>query len=164
MRSIGKDIQFALRAFRKSPVFTAVALLSLALGIGANTAIFTLLDQVLLRLMPVKNPQELVMLHMEGFHYGSNWGDNALSYPMYRDFKANNAVFSGMFCRWSSDFSLASNGQTERVRGELVSGEYFPVLGVGAALGRTFTPDDDRVPDGHPVAVLSYAYWQSRFA
>jgi predicted permease len=164
MRSIGKDIQFALRAFRKSPVFTAVALLSLALGIGANTAIFTLLDQVLLRLMPVKNPQELVLLHMKGFHYGSNWGDNSLSYPMYRDFKANNSVFTGMFCRWGNQFSLGSNGTTELANGELVSGNYFPVLGVGAAIGRTFTPDDDRIPGAHPLAMLSYAYWQSRFA
>jgi predicted permease len=164
MRSIGKDIQFALRAFRKSPVFTAVALLSLALGIGANTAIFTLLDQVLLRMMPVKNPQQLVLLHMEGFHYGSNWGYNALSYPMYRDFQDHNSVFSGMFCRRIQDFSFGFQGQTERARGEMVSGTYFPVLGVGAAIGRMFTPDDDRVPDGHPLAVLSYSYWQSRFA
>jgi len=164
MRSIGKDIQFALRAFRQSPVFTVVALVSLALGIGANTAIFTLFDQVLLRLMPVKNAQELVLLHMEGFHYGSNWGDNSLSYPMYRDFKANNAVFTGMFSRYANQFSLGFHGTTELVNGELVSGTYFPVLGVGAAIGRTFTPDDDRVPGGHPVAMLGYAYWQSRFA
>ncbi len=164
MRSIGKDIQFALRAFRKLPVFTAVALLSLALGIGANTAIFTLLDQVLLRLMPVKNPQELVLLHMEGFHYGSNWGDNSISYPMYRDFKANNSVFAGMFSRFANQFSLGFNGTTELVNGELVSGTYFPVLGVGAVIGRAFTPDDDRVPGGHPLAMLGYAYWQSRFA
>jgi predicted permease len=164
MRSIGKDIQFALRAFRKSPVFTVVALLSLALGIGANTAIFTLLDQVLLRPMPVKDPQQLVLLHMEGFHYGSNWGYNSLSYPMYRDFQDHNAVFTGMFCRRIQDFSFGFQGQTERARGEMVSGTYFPVLGVGPTIGRTFTPDDDRVPDGHPVAVLSYSYWQSRFA
>jgi len=137
---------------------------SLALGIGANTAIFTLFDQVLLRLMPVKNAQELVLLHMEGFHYGSNWGDNSLSYPMYRDFKANNAVFTGMFSRYANQFSLGFHGTTELVNGELVSGTYFPVLGVGAAIGRTFTPDDDRVPGGHPVAMLGYAYWQSRFA
>ena len=163
MRSIGKDIQFALRAFRKSPVFTVVALLSLALGIGANTAIFTLLDQVLLKLMPVKNPQELVLLHMEGFHYGDNWGMNSLSYPLYRDFQDHNSVFSGVFCRFRNTLSLGFNGQTERVRGELVSGTYFPVLGVGAAIGRTFTPDDDRVPDGHPLAILAYSYWQSRF-
>jgi predicted permease len=164
MRSIGKDVQFALRAFRKSPVFTCVALLSLALGIGANTAIFTLLDQVLLRLMPVKNPQQLVLLHMEGFHYGSNWGYNSLSYPMYRDFEDHNSVFSGMFCRRSQDFSFGFQGQTERARGEMVSGTYFPVLGVGASIGRTFTADDDRVPGGHPLAILSYSYWQSRFA
>lgn len=164
MRSIGKDIRFALRAFRNSPVFTAVALLSLALGIGANTAVFSLLDQVLLRMMPVKNPQELVLLHMEGFHYGSNWGESALSYPMYRDFADHNSVFSGVLCRRGWLFSFGFPGQTERARAELVSGTYFPVLGVGAALGRTFTPDDDRVPDGHPVAVLSYSYWQSRFA
>ena len=164
MRSIGKDIQFALRAFRKSPVFTAVALLSLALGIGANTAIFTLLDQVLLRLMPVKNPQELVLLSMKGMHYGSNWGANAISYPMYRDFKANNSVFSDMFCRFSYSFSLGFNGTTERADGELVSGTYFPVLGVGAAVGRTFTPEEDGIENGHPEVMLSYAYWKSRFA
>lgn len=164
MRSIGKDVQFALRAFRKSPVFTVVALLSLALGIGANTAIFTLVDQVLLRLMPVKNPQQLVLLHMEGFHYGDNWGMNSLSYPMYEDFSTHNSVFSGMFCRFEWMFSVGFNGGTERARGEFVSGTYFPVLGVQAAVGRTFTPDDNRVPGGHPVAVLTYGYWQSRFA
>jgi predicted permease len=164
MRSIGKDIQFSLRAFRKAPVFTAVALLSLALGIGANTAIFTLLDQVLLRLMPVKNPQELVLLANKGLHYGSNWGDHALSYPMYQDFKANNAVFSDMFCRFGNQLSLGFYGSTERADGEFVSGSYFPVLGVGAAIGRTFTPDDDRIQNGHPLVMLSYAYWQSRFA
>jgi len=164
MRSLGKDIHFALRAFRRSPVFTLVALLSLALGIGANTAIFTLLDQVLLRLMPVKSPQELVLLHMEGFHYGNNWGMNSLSYPMYSDFASHNSVFTGMFCRFAYQFSVGFNGTTERAVGELVSGTYFPVLGVGAAIGRTFTPQDNRIPDGHPVAVLSYGYWQSRFA
>ena len=128
----------------------AVAVLSLAFGIGANTAVFTLLDQVLLRLLPVKNPRELVLLNMHGFHYGSNWGYNALSYPMYRDFSEHNSVFTGMFCRFGTDISLGFNGQTERTNAELVSGTYFPVLGVGAAIGRTFTPDDNRVPGGHP--------------
>ncbi|HUA19428.1 MAG TPA: ABC transporter permease [Bryobacteraceae bacterium] len=164
MGSIVNDLRFALRAFRKSPLFTGVAVLSLALGIGANTAVFTLLDQVLLRLLPVKNPRELVLLNMHGFHYGNNWGYNALSYPMYRDFSEHNSVFSGMFCRFGTNFSLGFNGQTERVNGELVSGTYFPVLGVGAAIGRTFTPDDNRVPGGHPLAVLSYAFWKTRFA
>jgi predicted permease len=101
---------------------------------------------------------------MEGFHYGSNWGYNSLSYPMYRDFQDHNSVFTGMFCRRIQDFSFGFQGQTERARGEMVSGTYFPVLGVGAAVGRMFTPDDDRVPDGHPLAILSYSYWQSRFA
>jgi predicted permease len=158
------DLRFALRTLRKSPVFTLVAVLSLALGIGANTAIFTLLDQVLLRLLPVKDPQQLVALKMDGFHYGGNWGMNALSYPMYRDFSQHNSVFSGMFCRFQYPMSVTFQGNTERVDGELVSGTYFPVLGVGAAAGRTFTPDDDRLPGGHPVVMLSYAYWTTRFA
>ncbi|HYK90774.1 MAG TPA: ABC transporter permease [Acidobacteriota bacterium] len=164
MGSLWNDVKFAIRTFEKAPVFTGVAVLSLALGIGANTAIFTLLDQVLLRLLPVKDPQNLVLLSMKGMHYGSNWGGNALSYPMYRDFRQNNQVFTGMLCRFPYHFSLSFGGQTERVSGELVSGTYFPVLGVGAAAGRTFTPADDLVPGGHPVAMLSYAYWKSRFA
>ena len=164
MSALWNDIRFELRTLRKSPVFTTVAVLSLALGIGANTAIFTVLDQVLLRLLPVKNPQELVLLTMRGFHYGSNRNDNSLSYPMYKDFSEHNQVFSGMFCRFPYFFSMTFGGQTERVSGELVSGTYFPVLGVGAALGRTFTPDDDRIPGGHPVAMLSYSFWTTRFA
>src|SRR5579864_7424145 len=130
MASASNDLRFALRSFKKSPVFTAVAVLSLALGIGANTAIFTLLDQILLRLLPVKEPQQLVLLTMKGFHYGDNWGGNAISYPMYQDFKDHNSVFSGMFCRLPYSMSLSFNGHTERVSGELVSGTYFPVLGV----------------------------------
>ena len=164
MSTLWNDFRFAIRTLRKSPVFTAVAVLSLALGIGANTAIFTFLDQILLRLLPVKNPQELVLLSMKGFHYGGNWGSNALSYPMYRDFKEHNSVFTEMFCRFGRFVSLGFQGQTERVAGELVSGTYFPALGVVAAAGRTFTPDDDRTPNGHPVLMLSYSYWKTRFA
>jgi predicted permease len=161
---MNSDLRYALRALRKSPVFTAVAVLSLALGIGANTAIFTFLDQILLRLLPVKEPKELVQLSMKGFHYGGNWGSNALSYPMYRDFSEHNTVFTGMFCRFPYRVSLGFNGHTERASGELVSGMYFPVLGVGTALGRAFTPDDDVIPDGHPIVMLSYDYWKTRFA
>ena len=158
------DLKFAFRTLRKSPVFTAVAILSLALGIGANTAVFTLLDQVLLRLLPVKNPRELVLLSMRGFHYGSNWGGNAISYPMYHDFSEHNSVFTGMFCRFPTRIALGFNGHTERVTAELVSGTYFPVLGVEAAVGRTIGPEDDRIQNGHPLLVLSYAYWKSRLA
>ncbi len=139
-------------------------MLSLALGIGANTAIFTLIDQVLLRLLPVKDPQQLVLLWGRGQHYGSNNGANKLSYPMYEDFRDKNEVFSGMFCRNDMDFSLNFEGKTERISGELVSGTYFPVLGVGAALGRVFNATDDQTPDGVPYAVLSYRYWITRFA
>jgi len=158
------DVRFALRTLGKSPVFTSVAVLSLALGIGANTAIFSLVDQILLRLLPVKDPTQLVLLAMKGFHYGSNWGYNAISYPMYKDFSENNKVFSGMFCRFENRVSLSVDGHTERTAAELVSGSYFPVLGVGAALGRTFAPDDDRFPGGHPLLMLSYEFWKTRFA
>ncbi len=158
------DLRYAFRSLRKAPVFTAVAILSLALGIGANTAIFTLLDQILLRLLPVKDAKELTLLTMRGRHYGSNWGGNAISYPMYRDFQDRNQVFSGMFCRFSRSVSLTFDGHTELTQAELVSGTYFPVLGVGTALGRTFTQNDDITPSGHPVVVLSYDYWKTHFA
>ena len=158
-----RDFKYALRMLGRAPGFTAVAVLTLALGIGANTAIFTLLDQVLLRLVPVKKPQELVLLTMRGKHYGNNWGGNAISYPMYRDFQDHNEVFTGMFCRFPRYVSVTFGGRAERVEAELVSGTYFDVLGAGAALGRTFTPDDDRVPNGHPLVVLSYDYWRTRF-
>ncbi len=163
MGTLGQDVRFALRTFKKSPLFVAVAVVSLALGIGANTAIFSLIDQVLLRLLPVKDPEQLVLLWARGQHYGSNNGRQRLSYPMYKDISAHNEVFNGMFCRWDTNFSLSADGKSERVSGELVSGTYFPVLGVGAALGRVFGPEDDQAPGGHPYAVLSYRYWMSRF-
>jgi predicted permease len=164
MRNLWGDLRYAFRSLRKAPVFTAVAVLSLALGIGANTAIFTLLDQILLRLLPVKDPKELTLLTMRGRHYGSNWGGNSISYPMYRDFKDRNSVFSVMFCRFLREVSLTFDGHTELTRAELVSGTYFPGLGVDAALGRTFNENDDVTPSGHPLVVLSYDYWKTHFA
>ncbi len=159
-----RDLKYTFRMLARTPGFTAVALLTLALGIGANTAIFTLLDQVLLRLLPVKDPQQLVLLTMRGSHYGSNWGGNAISHPMFRDFRDHNEVFSEMFCRFPYTASLTSNGQAELVQLEMVSGAYFPVLGIRPFLGRLFTPDDDRVPSGHPYLVLSFDFWRTRFA
>ncbi len=164
MTSVWNDIRYALRGFQRTLLFTVIAVISLAFGIGANTAIFSLLDQVMLRLLPVKQPEQLVLLNMRGSHYGSNWGMNAISYPMYSDFRDHNQVFSGMFCRFPVDTSLGYGNRTQRVAAELVSGSYFPVLGVKAALGRVFTPEDDRVPGGHPLAVLSYGFWQTRFS
>jgi predicted permease len=162
--SFAQDLHFALRTFRKAPVFVVVAITSIALGIGANTAIFTFVDQLLLRLLPVKNPEQLVTLWGRGEHYGGNNGPIKFSFPMYEDFRDKNGVFDGMFCRWNVPFSLSFEGRTERVAGELVSGTYFPVLGVGAALGRVFTPDDDKIKGGHPIAVISYRFWMTRFA
>src|SRR5579863_9487926 len=159
-----RDLKYALRTLARTPGFTAIAILTLALGIGANTAIFTLLDQILLRLLPVKNPQELVLLTMRGRHYGSNWGGNAISHPMFRDFAAHNEVFTDMFARFAFSASLSFNGQAERVDLELVSGDYFSTLGLNPYLGRVFTAEDDRVPDAYPYVVLNYGYWQSRFA
>ena len=158
------ELRLAARSLTRSPVFAIVAVLSLALGIGANTAVFTFLDQVLLRLLPVKDPQQLVQLKEVGRHYGSNTGMNALSYPMYKDFSEQNQVFSGMMCRAQEPFSISFGGRNERAVGELVSGTYFPVLGLKPALGRLFSPSDDRTRGGAPYAVLTYDYWQSRFA
>ena len=116
MGNLAHDLRFAVRTFKKSPVFVAVAVLSLALGIGANTAIFTLVDQILLRLLPVKDPQQLVLLWGRGPHYGSNNGRYKLSYPMYEDFRDHNQVFSGMFCRWETSMSVSSEGKNRAHR------------------------------------------------
>src|ERR1043166_2594105 len=138
-----QDLRYTARTLRKSPLFTSVAVLSLALGIGANTAIFTLINQLILELLPVNHPEELVLLTARGSHYGSNTGGNAISYPMYQDFRDKNPVFQGMFCRFGMTFSMNYEGKTELAAGELVSGNYFPQLGVTAVLGRVFTAQDD---------------------
>jgi predicted permease len=156
-------LRYALRVLRRAPLFTAVAVLSLALGIGANTAIFTLINQLILQPLPVNHPEQLVLLTARGKHYGSNNGSNALSYPMYQDFRDKNQVFSGMFARHGTSLTLTFEGRTELVSGELVSGNYFPVLGVGAAAGRVFTAADDLIQGANPIAVLSYRYWKTRF-
>lgn len=152
MAHLLSDLQYAFRSFAKSPVFTAVALTSLALGIGANTAIFTLMDQVILRALPLKDPEQLVLFTWVGSHYGSNTGTNSLSYPMYRDFRDQNQVFTGMLCRYAASFSMSHSGQTERVAGEFVSGNYYQILGVKAAVGRLISPEDDRIPGEDAVA------------
>src|SRR5713101_2556336 len=186
MTNLIRDLRYAFRGLARSPLFTSVALVSIALGIGANTAIFTLVDEVLLRRLPVKNPEQLVLFNGPRNHYGNNSGGNMLSYPMYEDFRDNfvdrkeapafprvsqsvqNAaptprIFAGMFARRTVAMVVGVNGQSERVPGELVSGTYFPVLGVGAAIGRVIAPDDDKVRGDGTVAVLSYDYWKNRF-
>ncbi|HYZ87050.1 MAG TPA: ABC transporter permease [Bryobacteraceae bacterium] len=164
MGTFSQDFHYSLRAVRSNPGFAFLAVLSLGLGIGANTAIFTLMDQVLLRLLPVKNPHELAMLSSPGPRSGwSLGGPEVFSYPMYRDLRDRNEVFSNLAARFESSVSFAHKAQTERVQAELVSGNYFQTLGVEAVLGRTFTPDDDKTPGAHPVVVLSHGFWQRRF-
>ena len=168
MTNLWQDLRFGARMLAKNPSFTAIAVVTLALGIGANTAIFSLMNQVLLRRLPVQNPSELVVLHAPGPVTGrvSSDGDEtqSFSYPMYKGLREGSAAVCSMLARSSFSASLATQGQTERGRGELVSGNYFEVLGVPPAIGRVFTLDDDRVPGGHPLAVLSYSYWTRRFA
>ncbi|HEV2445919.1 MAG TPA: ABC transporter permease, partial [Candidatus Sulfopaludibacter sp.] len=158
-----QDFRFAVRTLRKSPLFGSVAILSLALGIGANAAIFSLVNQLILQRLPVQHPEQLVLLTARGNHYGSNTGSNALSYLMYTDFRDKNQVFSGIFCRHGRTFSVTVYGRSELVAGEDVSGNYFPVLGVKAAVGRVFTASDDLIQGNQPVAILSYGYWKTRF-
>lgn len=158
-----QDVRFVLRGFRKAPLFATVAVLSLALGIGANTAIFTLINQLILRRLPVQDPDRLVTLAGTGLHYGNDMGRNALSYPMFEDIRDNNEVFSGTMCRFRVNPSIDVDGETEVVGGELVSGNYFPVLGVRPAAGRLFTAADDAQLGAHSYAVLSYDWWQAKF-
>src|SRR5271165_6134565 len=158
------DLRFALRTMGRNPLFAAVAILSLALGIGANTAIFTIIDQLMLRHLPVKDPDRLVMLSQQGLHNGNNVGERMHSYPIYQDFQTKGAPFSEVICRRWIASSITVDNQTERVSTEMVSGNYFTMLGVKAAVGRVFDSEtDDQVYDGHPVVVLSYDYWTSRF-
>ena len=154
-----------MRTLLRSPLFATVAILSLALGIGANTAIFTLIDQILLRQLPVKDPDSLVMLFQRGAHNGNNMGDRMQSYPIYQDWRTKAAPLADVLCRRLVSTSVSVDNQTERVDAEMVSGNYFTMLGVGAAVGRVLnSKEDDQVYQGHPVAVLSYDYWVNRFA
>src|SRR6516165_5928591 len=164
MRAIKRDLVYSLRTLRRSPVFLSVAVLSLSLGIGANTAIFTLINQLILQPLPVRDPEQLVMLAGRGRHYGGNNGADRISYPMYQEIRDKNQVFSGMFCTYPSTVSATFQGRTELIGADFVSGNYFPVLGIGAAIGRVFTASDDLVQGGHPLAVLSHGYWRARFS
>jgi predicted permease len=165
MNTSTSDLRLAFRGLRRNPLFASVAILSLALGIGANTAIFTLIDQILLRKLPVKAPERLVMLYQEGPHSGSNMGSRMHSYPMYQDFQQRAEPLAEVLCRRLVSASVSIDTQTERVQAEMVSGNYFSMLGVAPAIGRVFnSQEDDQVYQGHPVVVLGYDYWVSRFA
>ena len=161
MGTLGQDLRYGFRMLRRNPGFTTVAVLTLALGIGANTAIFSLLDALLLKSLPgVKDPQQLVLVTVNG------WPN--LSYPLYENLRDNSQSFAGLFA--SAGISkrtmrVVGSGAVEEVPvwNQAVSGNFFSVLGARAILGRTLTPDDDRSGAHQPVAVISYDFWERRF-
>jgi predicted permease len=161
METFFQDIRFGWRQLLKRPIFTALAIVSMALGIGANTAIFSLIETVLLRPLPVREPSRLIAVD------GTlpNGTDFTLqSYPNYKDYRDRNRSFSGLLAYRFVVASLSHNGVNDRAWGYLVSGNYFDVLGVKPVLGRAFLPEEDQTPDSHPVVVLSHACWKKRFA
>ena len=162
-----RALRLTVRNLLRTPLFSLTAVLSLALGIGATTAIFSMMDQVMLRLLPVPNPGELVFLYHPGPVQGSQTtsepGGPAFSYPMFREMQAEQTPFTGLAGAFSVLASASFNNAAQNGQALLVSGNYFEVLGVGPAIGRVFDENDDRQPGAHPLVVLSYAYWASRF-
>ena len=156
MDSVIKDIRFGLRSLLKRPGFTVIAVLTLALGIGANTAIFSVVNATLMRPLPVANPEQLV------FVFNGPSG-SVFSYPDYATLRDQNNVLDGLIAWGGITASLNSNEQTDLVTGAIVSGNFFDVLGVRAQLGRVISTDDDKTPGAHPVAVISPRLWQTRF-
>jgi putative ABC transport system permease protein len=171
MNSLLQDIRYALRQLRKSPAFTLTVIVTLALGIGANAAVFTLFDQVLLRMLPVQKPKELVRFEWSGTFNGtmsSFGGDSAnhfsyFSYPMYKDLRDRNQVFQGVLATDETTVGVSWRNQAENENAEIVSGNYFELLGLKPAHGRLLSALDDTGKNANPVAVLSYNYWKTRF-
>ena len=168
LASIWQDLRYGLRQLRLSTGFTVVAVLTLALGIGVNVAIFSLIEQMLLRSLPIPHPEQLVILNSTETKAGSMNNDYsqdaAFSYPMYRDLRDKNRVFSGLLACFPYVYvNVSWQGHAERANAELVSGNFFQVLGARAALGRVFSQDDETAPGANPVAVLSYGYWMRHF-
>jgi putative ABC transport system permease protein len=169
MNTLLQDIRYALRQLRKSPGFTLTVILTLALGIGANAAVFTLFDQVLLRMLPVERPKELVRFQWTGAFSGSmsSFGgdpDNYFSYPMYKDLRDKNQVFAGIAAADKTGVGVSWRNLAESKAAEVVTGNYFQLLGLKPVVGRLLTPQDDTAKNANPVLVLSYSYWKTRFA
>jgi predicted permease len=159
--TLEQDLRYASRMLVRNPGFTAVTILTLALGIGANTGLFSLINSVLLGNLPVRNAQELVVIKYTDAR--SQEAEEDFSYPMYQAIRDKNTVFANVLTRSGVSFNTSYGGQSEHAGGEMVSGNYFETLGVQPFLGRLIGPEDDRTPGAHPVAVLSYGYWQRRF-
>jgi putative ABC transport system permease protein len=168
MASLLADVRYAFRMLRKNPGFTLIAVLTLALGIGANTAIFSFTDHILLRDLPVPDPEQLVVLRSPGPDNGACWSDidqcaQSFSYPIYKALREQATVFSGLLAYRGIGVNVSGRGVTQTAHGALVSGNYFPTLEVQPALGRVFTRGDETAPGADAVAVLSYGYWTRQF-
>ena len=163
MGKLWLDMRYGFRMLVKAPGFTAVVVLTLALGIGANTAIFSFLDRIFLRQLSVDRPNELVKVEYLSESGGSVYSD--FNYPLYASFRDQSGVFSGLaaYSSWRS-VNLGIGESTEQAAGMYVSDNYFSVLGVKPVLGRTFIPTDDRRPSSDPVAVISHELWRRKFA
>ncbi len=162
LESLWQDVRYALRTLSKSPVFTLVIISSLALGIGANTAIFSLINVALLKMLPVRSPEQLVEFKSFSPVIGLN---EAFAYPAFKRFHDQQQLLSGVFAfRSLNNVNVEVNGQSALANGHAVSGDYFSVLGVNALLGRTITAEDEKIPGESPVAVIGYDYWRERFA
>lgn len=161
IESFAKDVRYALRGLRRRPGFTAAAVISLALGIGANTAIFSLFHTLMLRMLPVAHPEQLVWIHRTG-----GWGVGTVSEPLYREIAGRADLFNGVIASNGVQkvrFTPHAGDREEFTQREYVSGNYFQVLGIQPAIGRLFTAEDNRVPGGHPLAVLNYDLWRNHF-
>ncbi len=164
LRDFIYDLRFSTRSLLRSPGFTGATLLSLALGIGATTAIYSLVDQVILHSLPVREPERLVLVDWKGIQLANGFGSyNLMSYPICRDLQRQTRFFEGVLCRAETTVNLSAGGDPKPVGAEIVSGTYFSVLGVGPSLGRVIGDPDDAAPLAGPVIVLSYDFWQSQF-
>lgn len=163
LRDFIYDLRFSMRSFLRTPAFTITAVLSLMLGIGATTAIYSLVDQILLHALPVRQPDRLVLIDWKGDQVANGFGSwNLMSYPICRDLDRQKQFFEGVFCRALTTVNLSTGGDYHAATAEIISGNYFSVLGVGPALGQVLTNDDDHRPNANPVAVLSYDFWKTR--
>src|SRR2546428_11953234 len=151
MDSFLKDIRYSVRLLLRNPTFAIIATISLALGISANSAIFSIMDKLLVRSLPVKAPEQIVLLSAESVN--PRFLNNVFSYPDFVDYRDHNQVLSGLIAFTTAEARIGTAEETDRVRVEIVSGNYFDVLGVQAVKGRTFLPEEDRTPGAHPVGV-----------
>jgi len=163
LTNLRDEVKLGLRALLHDRGFALAAVLSIGLGVGANSALFSLVDQALLRMLPVRDPERLVLLNWNGTFIGKGWGtSNLMSYPFYRDLRSETQVFDGVFARFPTGVDLMIDGTPEPANAEIVTGSYFPVLGVRPLLGRLLDDSDDQQPNAQPVVVVSAAFWKNR--